>query len=304
MDAIKQKLTEKYRQNRLGHFYILRSGALETDRLEFLRTWSLSFIHNIMNKQSDHIPIKHLFSHPDFLFLSTSLDSLSNTTGKASSKQKQQKQRDYRIADIAPLFHFLSLKPFKWRHRFIVLENPHHLPPNLQNKLLKVLEEPPTSTTIFFLAPSSRPLIPTIHGRAIQLYIPSSSKPIPKEEDLFLGAQSSLSWFEREMKKKNSELFPDSLKREVIKLITGKKISHKIIDTFKRHPMALDCLITLTIERERNCRSSFQQLSAFLGILYWLQRSKKFGDNLHTQIYALLQHLQKIENWSGQANSL
>ena len=56
--------------------------------------------------------------------------------------------------------------PFELPHKFIIFTQAHLIPKDISNKLLKSLEDIPEKSTLFFLLPAQKSLLPTISSRA------------------------------------------------------------------------------------------------------------------------------------------
>lgn len=69
------------------------------------------------------------------------------------------------IEDIRSIQKNLYLKPMRGEFKSIILNIDKEITATAQNALLKILEEPPPSTSIFLVIPDSNTLLPTILSR-------------------------------------------------------------------------------------------------------------------------------------------
>ncbi len=76
-----------------------------------------------------------------------------------------QAKKTIGIDHVRNLIAAVSLKPYQELQRVAIIENAHHLTQEAQNALLKLLEEPPTQTTIFLWASDQTILLPTLVSR-------------------------------------------------------------------------------------------------------------------------------------------
>ncbi len=96
-------------------------------------------------------------SHPDCLFFPA--------PGKAPDKD---------MAEAVVEESFLS--PVEGKRKLFVLDNMHRANAVAQNKLLKILEEPPAGVYFLLGAASEFPLLPTVRSRAERLDVPPFSE--------------------------------------------------------------------------------------------------------------------------------
>ncbi len=79
------------------------------------------------------------------------------------------KEGAFRVADAEALQKILSVRPYEGGRRVLILPNAHRMTEEAQNKLLKILEEPPSDTYIFLLATTLAPFLPTVLSRCVQI---------------------------------------------------------------------------------------------------------------------------------------
>jgi len=81
--------------------------------------------------------------------------------------------------DLNQLIDYVYIKPAEAEYKLVFIDNADGLSDNIQNKLLKLYEEPPESVIIFMLARGEAGILRTIKSRAKTLYLPIfSSKQI------------------------------------------------------------------------------------------------------------------------------
>lgn len=184
----------KYEQDTLGHFYILNPNKTAATTEQFYN-WTDNLISNWF--QTDQ-----LFNHEDFLLLTPSKEA-----------------RNYSLEDFKKFFSFLTYRATKEKRKIIVIRNADKLTPIIANKLLKTLEEPPISVTIFLLNEKKLSLLETIKSRAISLNVPIKTQ-LSEQVD-HIGTLKHLSQFSIIEKLKNS----NKLEVEIIEqiLTAGQK---------------------------------------------------------------------------------
>ena len=75
----------------------------------------------------------------------------------------------FRVADAETLQKVLLVRPYEGGRRVLIVPDAQRMTEEAQNKLLKVLEEPPADTYIFLLATSLAPFLPTVLSRCVQI---------------------------------------------------------------------------------------------------------------------------------------
>lgn len=88
-------------------------------------------------------------SHPDVLY-----SELDGSSGML------------RIEEVRSMTQRLALKPYEARYRVGIFRDFDHARPQVQDALLKTLEEPPPQSLLILLAPSVESLLPTIVSRS------------------------------------------------------------------------------------------------------------------------------------------
>lgn len=145
MDKIQRILGDKFSKNQLAHFYLITPNQI--DQEQFLEAWTFELLQSFTSKE--------ILNHPDFLHISSEED-----------------KKFYKWEEFSEVFNFLKYKAIEWRQKFIVISDAHKINEIISNKLLKVLEEPPTECTFIMLNPLQKKLLDTIQSRAIEISIP------------------------------------------------------------------------------------------------------------------------------------
>lgn len=76
-------------------------------------------------------------------------------------------EKDYTVDDIEIIFERTRFALDPDQHFFIILENAHTLTTTTANRLLKVVEEPPTGFHFIFLTTNREAILPTILSRCV-----------------------------------------------------------------------------------------------------------------------------------------
>ncbi|HXS15484.1 MAG TPA: hypothetical protein VN711_05105 [Candidatus Saccharimonadales bacterium] len=88
------------------------------------------------------------------------------------------------ITEVRNMQKTLFLKPYQGEEKAVILEDAHLLTTEAQNALLKVLEEPPSSTYLFLSAPTTSTFLPTILSRCSLVKLEEEEQTIsPEEQD-------------------------------------------------------------------------------------------------------------------------
>lgn len=80
------------------------------------------------------------------------------------------------IDSVRALKFFLSKRPIKSPRRLVIVNDAEALTPEAQSALLKIVEEPPSSATIIFIAHDSQILFAPLRSRLTSLYFRPLSK--------------------------------------------------------------------------------------------------------------------------------
>ncbi len=89
-----------------------------------------------------------------------------------------------RVEDIkeSGLMEWIFRKPFEGGYKAVVIQNADTMVPAAQNKLLKVLEEPPDKTVFLLSAPPGKNILPTVLSRCIMIRMRVGNKKTAEED--------------------------------------------------------------------------------------------------------------------------
>lgn len=96
-------------------------------------------------------------------------------------------QTHTKIDDLRAVMADLAKRPFLDGGRAVVIQNAHALKEDVQNALLKTLEEPPSST-VFFLTGNPSGVLSTIRSRCALIHVPDPTAEEIRKHLLSLGA--------------------------------------------------------------------------------------------------------------------
>lgn len=144
-------LQKKYRQDQLPSFVVVKN--LWTDELE------KEFIQETLAHENSDASRFQMAENLDVLFLTPS-------------------ERGYLVDDgaLESVFKFVSTRPLKLKKKWVVWTKSEEINNTLLNKLLKILEEPPSFVQFLFLTDSKKELLQTIQSRAITLVATTERK--------------------------------------------------------------------------------------------------------------------------------
>ena len=94
------------------------------------------------------------------------------------------------IEEIREVKKFLSQRPFLSPRRTVIFDGAHALTREAQGAMLKIVEEPPASTLIIFIATDGQVLFAPLLSRVMRVYFPRFSEEVIEE---FLVTQYNIS---------------------------------------------------------------------------------------------------------------
>ena len=83
--------------------------------------------------------------------------------------KRGEDKKDITIDQIRALKRFVSLSPFSFKHKLVLVDNAHQMRREGFNSLLKTLEEPSPETTIILVTHRYLRLPPTVRSRAVTI---------------------------------------------------------------------------------------------------------------------------------------
>lgn len=108
--------------------------------------------------------------------LSKAADFLGNKTENNPDFFLIEEKTSIKIDQIRELKGKISLKPFSAKTVVVVISEADKMTLPAQNSLLKILEEPPTSSRIILTAPGTKTLLPTIVSRCQIIHLSDETK--------------------------------------------------------------------------------------------------------------------------------
>lgn len=141
---------------RLSHAYLFFGGDERNRQEKFVFAQSLAnFLEN------------GIFEEPVKLLRETLIILLDDSV-------QPEKKRTIGIDEIRFLKYFLWQKPTNSIRRVTIIKEAEILTPEAQHAALKIVEEPPESALIIFIANSEDSLFPTLNSRLQKIYFPGS----------------------------------------------------------------------------------------------------------------------------------
>jgi len=156
------ELLMKGKASNLAHFYIVEPGSVDGDTSpwDFIKSFLEQYFYSLSSEKSG---ATDLLNNPDVYIL-------------RSDSKTQEKNTMYKVEMLEDFLKFFDFKPLLGKRKFAIIENAEKMNSIMSNKLLKILEEPPSFATIFLLNPQKKKLLDTIHSRAIHLRVKSEQK--------------------------------------------------------------------------------------------------------------------------------
>tara|TARA_Y100001936_G_C16084323_1_gene680409 strand:- start:1207 stop:1974 length:768 start_codon:yes stop_codon:yes gene_type:complete len=185
VDEIQKNLVEKARKSMIGHFFIVNPPGRAKDPKKDLMRWSQQIVNEFFKSHNAHT--SDLKNNEDVLILDEELVN--------------KKFYDKSVVDLVS--KFLSHLPTRADRKFVIIEDLSKLSEIHNNKLLKIFEEPPVSSTIFLLNPSLVKVLPTIDSRSITI------RAMVKQSTL---EKSDLNAWRKKLDKKDMHQFCDFFK--------------------------------------------------------------------------------------------
>ena len=141
---------------RLSHAYLFFGGDERNRQEKFVFAQSLAnFLEN------------GIFEEPVKLLRETLIIALNDSV-------QPEKKRTIGIDEIRFLKYFLWQKPTNSIRRVTIIKEAEILTPEAQHAALKIVEEPPESALIIFIANSEDSLFPTLNSRLQKIYFPQT----------------------------------------------------------------------------------------------------------------------------------
>lgn len=224
-------------------------------------------------------------NHPDVLTITSQVKEDNITSAK--------KKKDISIKEIRQVQKFLSLSPLEGKYRVLIIDDAHLLTVQAQNALLKVLEEPNSSSLVILVTSRKEKILSTIVSRCQRVNFGLVSQ---KELERYvqknnLADTNETQWLiqtgrPRWLSQKSALL--NEVRREMLKIISDDLTSkmHLAEELAKDVPMAVEKLKLYLIM----VRSIY--LSEILKPQWKLKISKNRAFNLALEIKKTIKLLQ------------
>jgi hypothetical protein len=285
-------LKKKFKQKRLAGFYILKSPFFIDSPDQFLETWITKLLSSFIEHHRE-IPEGSLSErikqgHSDILYVRKN----EQKAGYIWNKQEN---------DFREFLKFLYFKPLELPHKFIVITQAHLIPKDISNKLLKSLEDIPKQTTLFFLIPGQKTLLPTILSRALEITIPLPQH-LKEESERntnldFYPSRDIETWFEQHItwEKKNDEnleatslRLPYELKEPLFHFFKKNTGENNIIEILKCNTSYQESFTLCYLHWETRHLSHFKDKERALEELKWGLKSANYRNPLSERLFSLL----------------
>ncbi|MBF0313687.1 MAG: hypothetical protein HQK50_06805 [Oligoflexia bacterium] len=241
----KEVLLKRWKQDCLAPFYIVRKQSYRGSRRSQIASELSSFVLDLCQSalgKSERI----LKNHPDLIEITLSEEEV--LAGKGYLKEQ-----------LRPFLREVTLVPFEFKKKIVVISYAELLSESLLNNLLKVLEEPPPFMLIFFLVTTPTQLLPTIEGRAITLRLPVALQREDAREQEF-DSPWEREFFEEVIKKSGDS-------------DTGV-LAEYLQEMLKLHPEMYLPVLEHALQRETHNidNSSYKKKQEFLRCVHWLEK--------------------------------
>jgi DNA polymerase III delta prime subunit len=257
---IKQTLLDKWSENKMGHFFILRGPKEE------LTTWAQDlkeqFLAIDLGLTQDLVKERLERGFSDILEI---------------KKEKEKYSWSKTQNDFTEFFKFLQYNPMEMKRKLVFLHDANHLTQDICNKILRTLEEV-NNTTIFFLNPSETPMLSTIESRAITL------RPIIKVGKQVVRLKERVdfaTWA------KNHEL-PAKVLGHLIDFMEQKEDPSLLLEALKGDKESQNNLFELLMAWESEHNSSFNYKKLFLDEVMRFKESQVYNNPYRERFFGLL----------------
>jgi hypothetical protein len=239
-----KRLTDFYREGRLGHFYLLTAPAAAVNPLDYCEQWWKKFFDEIAKFEDTGLRREDVLE-------------LRPEGNGAYTIEHPGLEEWFRFADYAPV---------SWRKRFVVVFEAHRLSETVQNKLLKLLEEPHSSMVILLFRPRPLKLLKTVESRAQAFTLPIEiDVPVKNNEQ----ANKSDLW---------TTLRSDERLENIASLVENKNW-FDATQMLKDDPTLEEDLMRAVITYELNTPSGLLRRAKLINALKWASTSQTFHGN-------------------------
>ncbi len=278
-------LFDKYKNQKLAHFYILKTSTDVKDAKASLEDWSKNLLIKIISntKNINLTTASNILKigHSDILWI----------------KKIKGKDKYIDLDDENPfreLFKLQNYNPIELKQYLVIIEDCQDITLKNSNKLLKILEEPFQQTTIFFLNPTSNFLLPTIESRAITLKIsPSNSEKVKPQ---LLGKKRDLkSMIDLIL---NDEFSQYNLRsgthQYLISFLTKGENLQDLLETIRKKPLDEKILINFVVYLATLFEGNYKTKHNFLKEIRNYNQSKSINNPYSGRVFSVLQRFKEI----------
>ncbi|PIK15789.1 hypothetical protein [Halobacteriovorax sp. JY17] len=264
-NSILEKLISLWANDKLAHFYIVQPSPVELNPREFTREWITNFLTQVImtekNVSREAALQKLELGASDILYIS-----------------KDDENENYTVDNeqFSEFFKFQNYRPLELKQRFIIIDDAHSITKILSNKLLKTLEEPAQSTTIFLLDPYRKKVLPTISSRAIYIRIPSVDQKDSRGMSPLLSDFLQNQGFKEELVK-------------VVKDVENNRSNIMPLYDYLKGKKSLELEFVENITRYVNQRNlSYKELEKYTSALKWYEKASVFNNYSPEKLAGLL----------------
>ncbi len=232
---IKDSLTALVSQNRLPHAIIIEGdlGAGKRTLARYIAKASVCDEDSRPCGLCRNCHLADIGSHPD-------IETLAPEEKKVSISKDQ--------IDFLRTIAYHSAHTAK--RRVFIIEQANTLNPVLQNKLLKVLEEPPSDVVFIFITPSAEALLETVVSRCLVL---SLFNPTHEEATDYLVQTKGIGTAEAKalLTEEKNNIGKALLRLESKKESVGRAVAHDFLDAIERGSPLDAMLSSVALENNR-----------------------------------------------------
>ena len=264
--SLQKILLSKWKEDKVAHFYILRSPFQLSHKGEFLSEWIEEFCLQVLqwnlNLSRPRALGRWKGGHPDILSL--------------SPPDKQ----DYKMEEghFNELIREQFFNPIELSRKIFIVHQAQKIRKDYGNKLLKMLEEPHPQSSIFFLNPSHRPMLPTIESRGIKLNL------FPPREKLSNQSEFSL---------------PEKMEQALSQWWKNPKQFGDLLEQLKNHPEEQEKVLSRLLSETLKQNNSYRQLDSLCRELVWYEKSRTFHNSIAERFFGLLQAITQDRRSAG-----
>lgn len=279
MKTAKNLLINKWKNETLGHFYILRAPLSDKAPKECLNHWVLDFLKVALER--DGLSELSQISHPDVHIIE-----------KSSENPKGQYTWSKEHSDFKNFLSFMDYKRVSLKRKIVVITDGHLLTEIICNKILKSLEEA-KETSIFLLMPNPKALLETIESRAITINLRSDKA--PQAIPFFEHDEAIKDWLEKDIEQRKIEdekkITLKEFNQTLLRYLKGELREASIIHQIKENPELETEFMDIFLDVERFRDRGPKKKESFLKMLKWFDESKRYNNPLNERYYQLLKTL-------------